>query len=79
MPRKRRPFDATWLPFGVIIGFALGTGFFLPVTDSLLIASGIGLLVGVVLGIVLGFRSQRGSASNAHDHQSHRPNHPDEN
>ena len=71
MPRKRRPFDATWLPFGMMIGFTVGMGFSLIITDSLLIAAGIGFLFGAVLGIVLGFRPRRGSASNDRHRESH--------
>jgi len=73
VPRKRRPFDATWLPFGIMIGFALGMGIFLPVTGNLLIAAGIGLLFGIVLGIVLGFRPRRRSGSHPHDREAGQP------
>lgn len=59
---RNRPFDATWLPFGIMIGFAVGMGIFLPVTGNLLVAAGIGLVFGVVLGTVLGFRPRRGPA-----------------
>lgn len=56
MPRKSRPFDATWLPFGLMIGFALSIGILLPLTGSVLITAGAGLLLGAALGIVLGLR-----------------------
>ena len=56
MPQKRRPFDATWLPFGMIIGFALSIGILLPLTGSVLNTAVAGLLLGAALGIVLGLR-----------------------
>lgn len=62
-PAARR-FDATWLPFGMLLGFVVGIGLGLGVIDSLWIGALIGFVVGTVLGIVLGFRSPR---STAHD------------
>ena len=56
MPQNRRPFDATWLPFGMMIGCALSIGILLPLTGSVLITAGAGILLGAVLGIVLGRR-----------------------
>lgn len=55
-PRTRRPFDATWLPFGMMIGFVVGIGGALTVTDNLLVGAIIGFLIGAALGIALGFR-----------------------
>ena len=55
-PRTRRPFDATWLPFGMMIGFVVGIGGALAVTDNLLVGAIVGFLIGAALGIVLGFR-----------------------
>lgn len=62
-PQKRRSFDATWLPFGMMIGFVVGIGAALTVTDNLLIGAGAGFLVGAVLGIVLGMRPRHASTS----------------
>jgi len=56
MPQNRCPFDATWLPFGMMIGCALSIGILLPLTGSVLITAGAGILLGAVLGIVLGRR-----------------------
>lgn len=61
-PRSRR-FDATWLPFGMILGFTVGIGIGLGVIDNLAIGALIGFAVGTALGIALGFRGMGGSAS----------------
>ena len=61
--RTRRSFDATWLPFGMLIGFILGMGVALTMTSNLLIAGGIGFLTGGIMGVALGFRRKRGSSS----------------
>lgn len=70
--RPRRRFDATWLPFGMLIGFIVGMGFASMVTSNLLIGAGVGFLFGVALGIALGFRPRRGSASDDEDAEDDR-------
>lgn len=62
-PPTRRRFDATWLPFGMMIGFVVGIGLGLSVIDNLAIGAVIGFAVGAGLGIVLGFRNTGSSAS----------------
>ncbi|MDN5686392.1 MAG: hypothetical protein L0G94_06855 [Brachybacterium sp.] len=62
-PRTRRPFDATWLPFGMIIGFVVGIGTALAVTDNLLVGAAIGFLIGGALGVALGLRPRDGSTT----------------
>lgn len=52
----RRRFDATWLPFGMMIGFVVGIGTGLAVIENLLVGAVIGVLVGAALGAVLGLR-----------------------
>lgn len=59
----RRRFDATWLPFGMMLGFTVGIGLGLAVIDNLFIGALIGFAVGALLGIVLGFRDTGRSAS----------------
>lgn len=59
----RRRFDATWLPFGMMIGFVVGMGFGLMIVDDLLLGAGIGFAVGIALGVVLGLRGRRGGPS----------------
>lgn len=61
--QKRRSFDATWLPFGMMIGFVVGIGAALTVTDNLLIGAGVGFLLGTALGIFLGLRPRRVSTA----------------
>lgn len=53
---QRRRFDATWLPFGMMIGFILGMGIGLVVVDNLFLGALVGLAVGAGLGIALGRR-----------------------
>lgn len=60
-PRTRRPFDATWLPFGMMLGFTVGIGMGLAVIDNIFIGALIGFVIGAVLGIALGFRDPRRS------------------
>ncbi|APX32799.1 hypothetical protein BH708_08775 [Brachybacterium sp. P6-10-X1] len=55
-PRTRRRFDATWLPFGMMVGFVVGIGTALAVTDNLLVGAVVGFLIGGALGVVLGLR-----------------------
>lgn len=62
-PRTRRRFDATWLPFGMMIGFTVGVGLGLAVIDNIFIGAGVGFAVGAGLGIALGFRDPRRSGS----------------
>src|SRR5699024_12418763 len=61
-PPSRR-FDATWLPFGMMIGFTVGIGIGLSVLDNLFIGAGLGFAVGAGLGIALGFRNPRRSGN----------------
>lgn len=61
-PPARRRFDATWLPFGMMIGFVVGVGLGLMVIDSLAVGAAIGFAVGALLGVMLGFRSPQGSS-----------------
>lgn len=60
---KRRRFDATWLPFGMMIGFTVGIGLGLAVINNIFIGALIGFALGATLGIALGFRDPRRSAS----------------
>lgn len=60
-PPTRRRFDATWLPFGMMLGFVIGVGIGLSIIDNLLVGAVIGFLVGAGLGVVLGFRRGGGS------------------
>ena len=57
----RRRFDATWLPFGMMIGFTVGIGLGLAVINNIFIGALIGFAVGATLGIALGFRDPRRS------------------
>ncbi|WP_299298985.1 hypothetical protein [uncultured Brachybacterium sp.] len=60
-PRTRRRFDATWLPFGMMIGFTVGIGMGLRVIDNVVFGAMIGFALGAALGIALGFRDPRRS------------------
>ncbi|MBB5830561.1 hypothetical protein [Brachybacterium aquaticum] len=60
--RPRRRFDATWLPFGMMLGFTVGIGVGLTAFDNLLLGALVGFAVGTALGIALGFRGGRGSS-----------------
>ena len=62
-PSPRRRFDATWLPFGMMVGFVVGMGFGLMIVDDLLLGAGIGFAVGIALGVALGLRGRRGGPS----------------
>ena len=62
-PRTRRRFDATWLPFGMMIGFTVGIGFGLALIDNIFVGALIGFFVGAGLGIALGFRDPRRSGN----------------
>ncbi|WP_394215437.1 hypothetical protein [Brachybacterium vulturis] len=64
-PRPRRRFDATWLPFGMMIGFTVGIGLGLSVISNLFIGALIGFAVGTALGVTLGFRDPRRSGGAA--------------
>ena len=64
-PRTRRRFDATWLPFGMMIGFTVGIGLGLSVISNLFVGALIGFAVGAALGIFLGFRNPRRSGGGA--------------
>ena len=55
-PPARHRFDATWLPFGMMLGFVVGVGMGLAVVDDLLIGAIVGVLVGALLGVLLGLR-----------------------
>ena len=57
----RRRFDATWLPFGMMIGFVVGIGLGLAVINNIFIGALIGFIVGAALGIALGFRDPQRS------------------
>ncbi len=61
-PRSRR-FDATWLPFGMMLGFTVGIGIGLGVIDNLAVGALIGFAVGTAFGVALGFRGTGGSAT----------------
>ncbi|MFC7456740.1 hypothetical protein ACFQS2_06060 [Brachybacterium sp. GCM10030267] len=63
MADSRRRFDATWLPFGMIIGFTVGIGVGLSIFNNLFLGAGIGFIFGAALGVALGFRDRRGSKS----------------
>lgn len=68
-PRTRRRFDATWLPFGMMIGFTVGIGLGLAVIDNIFLGALIGFAVGIALGVALGFRDPRrsGGAADSED------------
>ncbi|NMA75806.1 MAG: AtpZ/AtpI family protein [Actinomycetales bacterium] len=66
-PRTRRRFDATWLPFGMMIGFTVGVGLGLAVFDNLFAGALVGFIVGAGLGIALGFRDPRRSGTRAEE------------
>ena len=57
MAQNKRRFDATWLPFGMIIG----TG--MVILDNLFAGAIAGILLGAVIGIALGSAPRRGSRS----------------
>lgn len=61
-PPRRRRFDATWLPFGMMLGFTVGIGVGLSFLDNLFLGAAFGFVVGALFGILLGFRG-RGSTS----------------
>ena len=67
--RTRRRFDATWLPFGMMIGFTVGIGLGLSVIDNIFLGALIGFAVGIALGVALGFRDPRrsGGATDSED------------
>ncbi|MGP9539479.1 hypothetical protein ACT3SP_15840 [Brachybacterium sp. AOP43-C2-M15] len=58
-PSAPRRFDATWLPFGMMLGFTVGIGFGLAVIDNLFLGALVGFGVGAGFGILLGFRAGR--------------------
>lgn len=70
-PTRRRRFDATWLPFGMLIGFTVGIGFGLSFLDNLFLGALVGLAVGSALGIMLGLRGA-GSSSTDEDAEDDR-------
>lgn len=82
----RRTFDATWMPFGMLIGFILGVGASLAVSDNLFVGATIGFVAGTILGIVLGFRTPKGSEADEDAEDDRRratqddppPQHPDD-
>ncbi|ASK65249.1 hypothetical protein CFK39_04730 [Brachybacterium avium] len=57
-PRRRR-FDATWLPFGMMIGLTVGIGLGLSVIGNIFAGALVGFVGGAALGIALGFRDPR--------------------
>src|SRR5690606_17973855 len=63
----RRRFDATWLPFGMMLGFVIGVGIGLSIIDNLLAGAAIGVLVGAGLGTLLGFRRGGGRGTEDED------------
>lgn len=63
MSQKKRRFDATWLPFGMMLGIAVGIGTGMILLDSLFLGAIAGVLLGLVIGIVLGRTPRRGEGS----------------
>lgn len=62
-PSPRRRFDATWLPFGMMIGFVVGMGMGMTLVDNLFLGALIGVAVGAGFGILLGRRGVGGAAA----------------
>lgn len=63
----RRRFDATWLPFGMMLGFVIGVGIGLSIIDNLLVGAVFGVLVGAGLGVMLGLRRGGGRSTEDED------------
>lgn len=61
--RLRRPFDATWLPFGILIGTMLGIGVGIEVFGSIWAGGAVGVGLGLAIGIFLGLRGRRGPSA----------------
>lgn len=59
----RRPFDATWLPFGFMIGTAVGIGTGMVIFGSLLAGVVVGVLLGLAIGVAMGLSRGRGHRS----------------
>ena len=55
-PTPRRRFDATWLPFGMMIGVVVGIGTGLEIFGNIFLGAAFGFAVGAGIGILLGFR-----------------------
>lgn len=62
-PPARRRFDATWLPFGMMLGFTVGVGLGMAVIDNIFVGALVGFAVGAGFGIALGFRDPRRSGN----------------
>ena len=61
--RPRRPFDATWLPFGILIGTMLGIGVGIEVFGNIWAGGAVGVGLGLAIGIFLGLRGRRGPSA----------------
>lgn len=61
--RTRRPFDATWLPFGVLIGTMVGIGLGIEMFGNVWAGGAVGVGLGLVIGVVLGLRGKRGPSA----------------
>ncbi|WP_010532598.1 hypothetical protein [Brachybacterium squillarum] len=59
----RRSFDATWLPFGFMIGTAVGIGTGMVIFGSLLAGVVVGVLLGLAIGVAMGLSRGRGHRS----------------
>lgn len=62
-PAPRRSFDATWLPFGLLIGIVVGIGTGMVIFQNLLAGVAVGVLLGIAIGISLGFSRGSGRPS----------------
>lgn len=59
MAQNTRRFDATWLPFGMMIGVAVGIGTGMVILDNLFAGAIAGILLGAAIGIALGSAPRR--------------------
>ena len=59
MAQNTRRFDATWLPFGMMIGVAVGIGTGMVILDNLFAGAIAGVLLGVAIGVALGSAPRR--------------------
>lgn len=58
--RPRRPFDATWLPFGIVIGSMIGIRAGLEVFENIWAGGAVGVGLGLLIGIFMGLRNRNG-------------------